>query len=160
MNLVFEGFTDCYSWKSVDDVGGILSAVAPSTGGSALEDLLSSVFSDAVNELMHEDYPQYVYKDEKGKEWLCMGMFAMGLFNYIDPSCFDPENIKDPSIQIVSVKMQDGYVDFASRLGMNISNPCYLLTYAFDADNAPRIKPNDPCPENKALYSRLTGGNA
>lgn len=157
--LIFEGFTDCYNWKRVDQLGGMLDAVAPSMGElSSIEDLLKSIFADMVSELLHTKYSKEIYVDEEGTEWVCMGMFAMGLMNYIDPMCFDNNNIKGESMKFIEARMDQGIIDLANKMGIFIGNSVYLMTYSFDENNGPRLKPKDACPENKDLYARLTGG--
>lgn len=159
-NIKIEGFNDSYNWKKISELGKMFSAVNPSLGSGvdteeakkAFEDLLAMVLSALIKS--HPQYEEIVYKDGQD-EWICMGLFALGLNRYIDPEAF---TIDSDAFVMFGIGLPPVFQSLIK--GTNLKHPCYCMSYTFDAENGPDILPKDACPENEALFLKLLGREA
>lgn len=154
-----EGFNDNYNWKDINKTGEIFTKVNPSIGGkfsesgSIITDLLGKMTIDTINA---NPMAKSLVFDDGTKKWVCLGLFSLGLMNYIDGTKFD---IKSEDMVILPLHLSQGALTAAKIVfkDLHLSNPCYFVTYTFDANRGPTIMPGDACPENEELFNKLTG---
>ncbi len=159
-NIVFEGFMDSYNWKKVEELQGIFNAIDDGMLGPLREarDFLSNLLGNMLEEYFSvEPYKSAVYTDSAGQRWVSMNMFALGLCQTVDPATFD--FTKNSEFYLVPVQLNKTSSNLLKRIvGFDMDLPCYLLSYKFDETRGPVIRPQDSCPENEQLFSRLHPG--
>lgn len=156
-NIVFEGFMDSYNWKKVEELQGIFNAIDDGMLGPLRDarDFLSNLLGNMLETYFSmEPYKSAVYTDSAGQRWVSMNMFALGLCQTVDPETFDFS--ENSEFYLVPVQINDISANVLKRIvGFDMNLPCYLLSYKFDETRGPAIRPQDSCPENEQLFSRL-----
>lgn len=158
-NVKIEGFIDSYNWKKVNQLHGIFNALDDKTLGDIKDarEAISNLLAKYLEKLLKKE-EGLVYTDENGEEWVAMNLFALGLNDYIDPRAFDLSGNEE--FALMPLALEKGIANIVKKLiDYDVHNPCYLMTYKFDTEKGPIIKPKDACPENEALFTRLKNGN-
>ena len=158
-HIILDGFFDCYNWKKTDELQAIFDSLDPNIFGdlASYKNTLSKLLGNMLEVMFeNEPYKDMVYYDEEDQGWVCMGLFSLGLFNYIDSSKFDLSRTDE--FELLEVALDEGTAEILKKLlKIEVGMPNYFLSYKFDNETGPLIKPNDVCPENEALFTRLKG---
>lgn len=174
-NLHIEGRLEIYNWKTMKEVGDLLTSMdVGALGGlesmgvdpAGLMNTLSSIIQTLFE---HPDLIHLTYVADDGTRYVCMGMLALGTYNYIDPSKI---TVEDEGIALGEIKMPEYGKNDRSQIAyfvsvfdalvkiadpnMTIKNSSYILSYNFD-NHKPRFEPGETVPLNKELYAILNG---
>lgn len=159
-NIIIKGFIDSYNWKNLEEIDKMFRAFDASMFGdlAKIKTVIDNLMSELLtNILKDEQNSKIIYIDENEELWISMNMFTLGINPYIDSDSFILEN-KD-IFELTPVYLPSYVINTLKFFGSKyeLRNPCYCLIYKFDKENGPAIKPNDACPENEELFSRLRG---